>query len=75
MQDIQIPIEKAAKRGTLAAMEWTPYLPLPWSRFQLIDGTLSKRGAPVMRRKVAGRWQYRAITQEEAASEFRFGAW
>jgi len=56
-------------------MEWTPYLPLPWRRLKLIDGTLSKRGAEVMRRKVNGEWQYRAMTAEESATEFRLGAW
>jgi len=56
-------------------MEWTPYLPWPWQRVRLIDGSRSGWFAHVMRRKVNGRWEYRRMTEEELAAEQRANAW
>jgi hypothetical protein len=45
--------------------DWQTYTVMPWRSVKLIDGS-EYGGDLVMRRKVKGVWEYRALTAEEA---------
>lgn len=57
-----------------ADTDWFAIVPLPWRKFVLIDGTTSRRGEHLMRRRRDGKREYRRMTEEEAVEEFRSSA-
>lgn len=54
--------------------EWKPYYVPFWRPVTLIDGTPNVC-RDVMRRKVNGEWQYRALSEAEAADVYSSEAW